>query len=316
MSKLKAPLIIALIASLMLAALVGTAMAELVDRIVAVVNNDIITLSELQNMTKALEAQSGIKPTGQDAKKIQHKMLETLIDRKLALDEAKRRGINVSPKDVDEAIERFKKSNNIPDDATLIKELTNAGLSFKEFKKQIANQMIQHRLVAMVVGSKVMVSNAEVRRLYDEKFKHSGTGQVHLRILKLPFPPGATEAQKKEVKQKAATILSEVKGGESFQEAAGKFSLKPVDAGFVSQRDLDPRLADYLANLKPRGMIPVETPIGYQLIQLVNRRSGGTLPFKEVAPKIRKMLQKQEMAKYFHEWVKTLRQKAHIRIML
>ncbi len=315
MTKIKAPLIITL-ASLILAAWVGTAMAELVDRIVAVVNNDIITMSELQNMTKSIEAQSGVKPTGKDAKEIQHNMLETMIDRKLALAEAKRMGINVSPKEVDEALERFKQSNNIPDDATLIKDLSNAGLSFKEFKRQIANQMIQQRLVAMVVGSKVMVSNAEVRRFYDEKFKHGGTGQVHLIILKMPFPPGATEAQKEEVKQKAEAILSEVKGGGAFQQAAGKFSLRPTDVGYVSQSDLDPRLAEYLHNLQPKEIVPVETPNGYQLIQLVNRRAGGTRPFKEVAPKIRQMLQQQEMAKYFKEWVKTLRQKAHIKIML
>lgn len=316
MTKIKEHLIIALIASLILVTLVGTAMAEVVDRIVAVVNNDIITLSELENMTKAIEAQSGIKPTSRDAKKIQHKMLETLIDRKLALAEAKRRGITVSPKDVDEAIEKFKKNNNIPDDATLVKMLSNAGLSYKEFRQQVANQMIQQRLVAMVVGSKVMVSNAEVRRFYDQKFKEGGTSQVHLMILRLLFPPGATEAQKEEVKQKAETILSGVKGGESFQEAAGKFSLNPTDVGFVSQSDLDPRLADHMRSLKPKGMIPVETPNGYQLIQLLSRRAGEAPAFAEVAPKIRKMLQQQEMAKYFEEWVKTLRQKAHIRIML
>jgi peptidyl-prolyl cis-trans isomerase SurA len=239
-----------------------------------------------------------------------------LIDRKLALAEAKRRGIKVSPKELDAAIEQFKKNNNIPDDASLIKALSNAGLSFKEFKQQLANQMVQERLVAMVVGSKVMVSNAEVRRLYDEKFKQGGSPQVHLVTLSLPFPPGATEAQKDEVKQKTATILSEVKGGESFREAAAKFSLSPTDVGYVSQRDLDPRLADYLGRLKPKEVAPVETPNGYQLIQLVNRRGGQARPFEEVAPQIRNMLQQEEMNKYFHEWVKTLRQKAHIKIML
>jgi peptidyl-prolyl cis-trans isomerase SurA len=312
MTKIK----VALVASLILVTLVGTAMAEVVDRIVAVVNNDVITMSELQNMTKAIEAQSGIKPTGQDANEMQHKMLESLIDRKLALAEAKRRGVTVSPKEVDEAMERFKKANNIPDDATLVKDLSNSGLSFKEFKQQIANQMIQERLVSLVVGSKVMISDADVRRLYNEKFKQGGTSQVHLITLRLPFPPGATEAQKEEIKQKAETILSGVKSGESLQEAAGKLSLNPTDAGYVSQSDLDPRLADYLGRLKPKEVIPVETPSGYQLIQLVNRRAGESRPFEEVAPQIRKMLQQQEMAKYFNEWVKTLRQKAHIKIML
>ena len=67
--------------------------AEVVDRIVAEVNDEIITMSELQGASKSIEAQSGIKPTGKESKEIERSMLESLIDRKLAKAEAKRRGI-------------------------------------------------------------------------------------------------------------------------------------------------------------------------------------------------------------------------------
>ena len=209
----------------------------------------------------------------------------------------------------------FKQRNNIPDDETFAKGLAQAGLSLKEFKQQIADQMIQERLLVVVVGAKVSVSDAEVRRLYDQRFKKGGT-QVHLVTLRMPFPPGATEAQKEEIKQKAETILNAVKRGESFAEAAGKLSLKPSDVGFVSQSDLDPRLAEYLDKLKPKEVAPVATPEGIQLIQVMGRRSGEARPFEEVAPEIRRILQQQEMEKYFTEWAKTLREKAHIKIML
>ncbi len=90
--------------------------------------------------------------------------------------------------------------------------------------------MIQERLLAVVVGAKVTVSEAEVRRVYDQRFKKGGA-QVHLVTLRMPFPAGATEAQKEEIKQKAETILNEVKRGESFEEAAGKFSLDAFGCG-------------------------------------------------------------------------------------
>jgi len=305
----------ALVAVLIQLTLAGSGVAEVVDRIVAVVNNDIITMSELQNMAKTVEAQSGVKPTGPDEKKMQREMLDALIDRKLAKAEAQRRGIVVADKEVDESVARFKQRNNIPNDEAFAKGLAQAGLSLKEFRQQIADQMIQERLLAIVVGAKVNVSDAEVRRLYDQRFKKGGA-QVHLATLRMPYPMGATQEQKEAIKAKAETIITAVKRGESFAEAVGKQSLTLSDVGFVSQSDLDPRLAEFLDQLKPKEIGPVATQEGIQLIQVVGRRTGEARPFEEVAPEIRRVLQQQEMEKYFTEWAKTLREKAHIRIML
>jgi peptidyl-prolyl cis-trans isomerase SurA len=315
MTKIKGIWISALVVVLIQLGLARTGTAEVVDRIVAEVNDDIITMSELQNMERSLQARSGVKPTGHPDKRIQREMLEALIDRKLAKVEAKRRGIRLGPKELDEAINNFKQRNNIPDDETLAKGLANQGLSLKEFKQQIADQIIQDRLLAVAVGTKIVVSEAEVRRVYDERFKKGGV-QVHILTIRMPFPPGATDAQKEEIKQKAEAILKEVNRGVPFVEAAGKFSLSPTDVGFVSQNDLDPRLAEYLAKLKPKEVAPVATPEGFQLIQVAGRRSGEARPFEEVAPEIRRMLTQQDMEKEFTEWVKTLREKAHIKIML
>ena len=264
MTKTEGRLLIALAAVLIQLMLAGTGVAEVVDRIVAEVNDDIITMSELQNMAKTIEAQAGVKPKGQDEKKMQREMLEALIDRKLAKAEAKRRGIVVSDKEVDEAMAQFKQRNNIPDDETFAKGLAQAGLSVKEFKQQLADQMTQERLLVVVVGTKVSVSDAEVRRLYDQQFKKGGT-QVHIVTLRMPFPPGATEAQKEETKQKAETILNAVKRGESLAEAAGQFSLKPSDVGFVSQSDLDPRLAEYLEQTETERGGPDPDPGRYSI---------------------------------------------------
>jgi peptidyl-prolyl cis-trans isomerase SurA len=246
---------------------------------------------------------------------MQQEMLGALIDRKLARAEAKRRGIVISDKELDAALAQFKQRNNIPNDEAFAKGLAQAGLSVKEFKQQLADQMTHERLMVVVVGTKVSVSDAEVRRLYEQQFKKGGT-QVHIITLRMPFPPGATEAHKEEAKQKAEAILAAVKGGQSLAQAAGKFSLTPSDVGFVAQSDLDPRLAEYLDKLKPKEVAPILTQEGIQLMQVVGRRSGEARPFEEAAPQIRQILQQQEMEKYFADWVKTLREKAHIKIML
>jgi peptidyl-prolyl cis-trans isomerase SurA len=315
MSKIAGWWIVALVIGLVQLGLARPGAAEVYDRIVAVVNSDIITMSELDNLTKSIEAQSGIKPNGKTDKKVQRQMLEALIDRKLAKAEAKRRGIKVSPKELKEALDHFKQRNNIPSDEALAKALSNQGLSLKEFKQQIADQMLQERLMGMTVGTKVMVSDAEVRRAYNEHFQKGGA-QVHVLALRLPFPTGATEAQKEEIKQKAEGILQDIKQGMTFTEAARKFSMSPTDVGFVNKSDLDPRLNEFLDRLKTQEVAPVSTPAGFQLIQIVGRRDGESRSFDEVAPEIRRMLIQQAMQKQFVEWIKTLREKAHIKIML
>jgi peptidyl-prolyl cis-trans isomerase SurA len=315
MTKTKGYLLVFLAAMLVPLTLADRVAAEVVDRIVAEVNNEIITMSELENLAQSVKAQSGGKLTGMPDKKVQREMLDGLIDRKLARAEAKRRGITVSDKELDEAMNRFKERNHIPDDATLAKGLANQGLSIKEFKQQISDQMMQDRLLSLAVGSKITIDEAEVRRIYEERFKQGGT-QVHLMTLRLPFPQNATEAQKEEIKQKAESILLDVKRGNSFAAAAQKLNLSPSDVGFVTQSDLDPRLAEYLSKLKSKELAPVATPEGFQLIQIVDRRSGEARPFDEVAPEIKRMLTQHEMEKQFGEWVKTLREKAHIKIML
>jgi peptidyl-prolyl cis-trans isomerase SurA len=315
MNKIAKLWIFALVAVMVQAGLAKPGAAKVYDRIVAIVNSDIITLSELDNMTRALQTRSGVAATGPVSKSMQRKMLQALIDRKLAQEEAKRRGITVSPKEVNETLKRFMQRNNIPNDEALAKMLSSQGMSLQEFKKQIKDQLMQDRLIAVTVRNKVVVTDAQVRRVYNERFKTGGT-EVHLIDLKMPFPPGATQAQKDEIKQKAEAIITAVKQGVPFAQAAGKFSLKPTDVGYVARSDLDPRLAAFLDKLQPKEVGPIMTPAGLQLIQVVGHRSGEGKSFKEVAPQIRNMLIHQAMNKEFTKWVKTLRDKAHIRVML
>ena len=290
--------------------------AEVVDRIVAEVNDEIITMSELEGASKSIEAQSGIKPTGKESKEIERNMLESLIDKKLAKAEAKRRGITVDDKEMASVLTNFRKKNNLQNDEAFNQALGKAGLSLKELKQNLTDQIIQDRLITIAVGAKTMVSDAEVRRVYEEHFKAGGGSQLHLRVMQIPFSPGATEAQKEEMKKKAETIMGELKNGASFPDVAAKFSVEEKDVGSVSQSDLDPRLAEFLSKLKPKEVAPAMTPQGIQLIQLVERRTGEAKPFEEVAPQIRQMLSQKELEKQFHTWVKTLREKAHIKIML
>jgi peptidyl-prolyl cis-trans isomerase SurA len=308
-------LLIALFVCLNQLFLTGAGAGEVVDRIVAEVNDEIITMSELQNMAKGIEARGGVSPGSKEDHQMQRQMLESLIDRKLAKVEAKKRGITLTEKEMAQAMEKFMRRNNLPNEETLSKALSQAGLTMKELKQQIADQIIQERLLLAMVGQKVVVRDADIRRVYDEMHKEGGT-QVHLRIIKLPIPPGGTEAQKSELQQKAEAIVKEAQHGASFSDLAKKFSVEQADMGFISLADINPRLAERLAQLKSKEVAPVQVPEGFQLIQVVERRSGQARSFEEAAPEIKEMLTQRELEKHFDEWIKTLRAKAHIKIML
>jgi peptidyl-prolyl cis-trans isomerase SurA len=316
MKKMFCRVLIASLAALAPLALAFPGHCELVDRIVAVVNDEVVTMSEVQGMAKALENQAGVKPTKKEDQELQRKMLDTLIDRKLARGEAKKKGLSVSSKEVNAALEGFKKRSNLTNDAEFNKGLAQEGLTLKEFKRQIEDQILQERLMAAVVKDKVTpISDADVRKVYDAKFK-SGGSKLHLRSIKLPYPAGGTEAQKDELRKKAEGIIKEVQQGGDFQQVARKYSAEETDVGFMAPSDLDPKLAEVLAHMKDKEVAPVQTPQGFQLIQVAGRQAGDARPFEEMAPKIRNMLMQQQMEKQFADWIKTLRDKAHVKIMM
>lgn len=294
---------------------VGAGAAKVVDRVVAVVNDEVISLSELEMMAKSL--QPGMASRFANEKALQQQMLEALIDQKLAKAEAKRRGIEVTDKELAQALEEFKKQNHLPDDAALAQALAKADMTLEELKQKIKDQIIQDRLMAVAVGAKVTLTEEEMRRFYEQEYPKTAGSRVHLQVVGLPYPPGATQAQKDEVRQKAEIILKEYRQGVSLEELRKKHSLLMQDLGFIAESDLAPQLAEFLRRLKPGEVGPIETPQGFQLVQLLERRAGGApKSFEEAKPEIQKILLRQKMGRQFSEWLKGLRDKAHIKIML
>jgi peptidyl-prolyl cis-trans isomerase SurA len=295
--------------------LVSAADAKVVERILAVVNDEVISQSEVDQMAKAYQAQAGLKMPPGAGKDLQQQLLEALIMQKLAKAEAKRRGIAISDKELDKAFEEFKKQNGIPNDEALAQVLAKNDTNIQTFKQQIADKMLQDRLLGIVAGGKVVVTDSDVRKFYEQEYPKAGGKQHYLKILDMPFPPGATEAQKDEVKKKAELILQEHRQGVSWDALREKHAILIQDLGFVSDADLDPELAQFLSRMKTGETAPIQTLKGYQLVQVVERREGRSRSFEEAAPEIRNVLQRREMEKIFQEWIKGQRERAHVKIM-
>ncbi len=288
--------------------------AEVVERILAVVNDDVITKSEVDQMAKAMQGQPGVKLPS-DPKVLQKELLDALIMQKLAKAEAKRRGITVSDKEVDQAFAEFKKRNNIESDDALAKALAKEGMTIKGLKQQISDQMTQERLMDIVAAGKAVVTDKQVHDFYDKEFPKSGGGQIHLKVLNMPFPPGATDAQKEEVKNKAEQILQEYHKGVPWDQLRDKYNVTIQDMGYIAESDLDPELAQFLGKVKTGDTAPVQTLSGFQLVQVVDRKDAKTRSFEEAAPKIREILMRRDMDKIFKEWMKAQKDRSVIKIM-
>jgi peptidyl-prolyl cis-trans isomerase SurA len=295
--------------------LLNAAGAKVVERILAVVNDEVISQSEVDQMAKAYQAQAGLNLPSGSGKDLQRQLLEALIMQKLAKAEAKRRGIAISEKELEKAFEGFKKQNGIPNDEALAQALAKNDTTLQAFKQQMADKMLQDRLLAIVAGGKVVVTDSEVRRFYEQEYPKVGGKQLYLKILDMPFPPGATEAQKEEVKKKAELILQENRQGASWDALREKHAVLIQDMGFVSEVDLDPELSRFLSTVKTGETAPIQTLKGFQLVQVVDRREGRGRSFEEAAPEIRNLLQRREMEKVFQEWIKGQRERAHVKIM-
>ncbi|MGQ9688139.1 MAG: SurA N-terminal domain-containing protein [Desulfobaccales bacterium] len=295
--------------------LLSGATAEVVERILAVVNDEVITQSEVDQMAKAMQAQPGVKLPPGGGKDLQRQLLDALIMQKLAKGEAKRRGISISDKELAKAFEDFKKQNDFASDEALAQVLAKNDLTIESFKQQLADKMLQDRLLAIIAGGKVVVTESEVHRFYDQEYPKTGGKQLHLKMLKIPFPPGAAEAQKEELKKKAELILQEHRRGVSWEELRDKHGVLIQDLGFVSESDLDSELAQHLAKVKTGDVAPIQTLQGFQLVQVVDRRDGRSRSFEEAAPEIRATLQRRAMERIFQDWMKNLREKAHVKIM-
>jgi peptidyl-prolyl cis-trans isomerase SurA len=303
-------------ALLLTLALTGPGAAQVLDRVVAVVNDEIISLSEVEMMAKSFLAQQGLGSRFADERDLQRQMLEGLIDQKLAKAEAKRRGIDVTEAEMVQALEEFKQQNHLPDDAALAQALGKADMTLDELKQRIMNQIMQDRLMMVAVGGKVTLTDEEMRLFYEREYPKTAGSRLHLQMITMPYPAGATQAQKDEVRQKADLILREHRQGVSLEELRKRHALPMQDLGFIAESDLDPNLAAFLRSLKPGEVGPIETLQGFQLVQLVQRQTGTPKSFEEAAPEIRKILMHQKMSKHFSEWLKGLRERAHIKIML
>jgi peptidyl-prolyl cis-trans isomerase SurA len=296
----------------------STHASPLLDRVVAVVNKEVITWSELYKAMEFEVVSGGMKSMSDADKKNLFKeseavFLEGLIDKKLQLQAATRLDIDAGKEEIAEAINGIKKKYSM-DEKEFEESLKKEGFTFDEYKKRLAEHIILSKVVAQQVRNKVLVTDEEVKQYMGKN------ADTEYRVRQILFKAPEKEADRKTTEAWAEDIFQKVKGGEDFALAAMKYSEDPTgkaggDLGFIKKALLGKEFLDVLSVMSVGEMSrPFWTAGGLHIIKLeekVDARNPDE--FKEA---VKKKLFEQKFEGEYRNWLRGLRERAFVEVRL
>lgn len=242
------------------------------DRIVAVVNDDVILQSDLNEAVHAVQQQyAGHSEQLPPMNVLQQQVLNRLILMRLQIQKAQDQGISVSNADVDRAVAGVAQQNKLTPDQ-LRAAVEQHGGSFAAFRQQLADQILVQRLHQSVVQNSVTVTDSEISNLLSSPTYKSG--EVHLAHIQITIPGGANAAAIQAAQAKAEQAIAAIRGGMNFHAAAIRFSDAPdaLDGGDLGWRRLDEipaAFADTVESMKPGEVsAALRGPTGFHILKL------------------------------------------------
>ncbi len=255
------------------------------DRIVAVVNNDVITQSALNERLATVMAQmrkAGTTPPPQDA--LQKQLLERMINDLMQVQEADDTGVRVSDSDLDKILQRIADENNVSM-TDFRRLLEQDGITWKRFREEIRNEAIIGRLREREVESSVAVTEAEVdTQLALESREASNEQEFHLAHILVQVPEQATTAQIEVRRKRAEQALAALKGGAAFAQISAQFSEAPDalqggDLGWRPSGRLPGIFLEAVNAMKPGEISNIlRSANGFHIVKLLEKRGRNAAP--------------------------------------
>jgi peptidyl-prolyl cis-trans isomerase SurA len=304
---------------------VHTGEGKVVEEIIARVNNEIITKSELDKARSAAAEQAQQECSGrctqeqlqvatEDAQKY---ALRDLIDQSLLSQRGKDMGISVEP-EVVKQLDQIRQQNKLKDMDELEKAVESQGINWEDFKSNIRNKILTQEVIRREVGGHITIGHEDAQKYYEEhKQEFSRPEQVALRAIEIKTE-GKKESEIPELKAKAEKLRQRVLDGEDFGELAKRFSdgSTAQQGGFLGvykQTELTKELWDAVAPLKKNQMTDViETKQGFLILQVLEHYTEGVQPFDKVENEIMDKLYSEKMEPALREYLKTLREQSYV----
>jgi peptidyl-prolyl cis-trans isomerase SurA len=294
----------------------------LLDRVVAVVNQEVITWSELYKSMESDASPQLREMKDEERRKVfkenEATYLETLINLKLQLQEAKTLGIGASDDELKEGIENIKKKYGMTDSAFL-NSLKKEGFTFDEYKRRLREQIVISKVVNQEIRSKIVVSEGDIEKYLEENKELNDAGEAY-RLSQILFKKPKEDRERTEVEEKAAVVLGKLKAGEPFAELARQYSEDPTAAaggnlGLIKKNQMMKEFVSALASMKPGEVSePFWTERGLHIIKL--DEVVAPKDRNEIKEEARAAVVNQVFAERYNAWIKALREKAYIEIRL
>jgi peptidyl-prolyl cis-trans isomerase SurA len=302
------------------------AQTETVDRIVAVVNEDIITQYDVEQvlrpMIQNLRGQGlSAERERQAIARMRDDVLNNLIDGKITEQEVKRYKIAVTDEEVEAYIRQFKERRSLTDE-NLKAMLAQEGMTLEEYRKEIRLQLQRTRLVNREVRSKVVITQEDIKKYYEKnKQKYGGSTQYYLWNLFVKLPPGSGSSDRAAARELLAQASAELASGRAFEELArahsrGEQGIEGADLGWFRIDELTPQLRQAVQNLKAgQCSAIVESDFGYQIVFIQRIEETAAKPLPQVEAEIQDILFRETVDTRFASWISELRKRSHIKVV-
>lgn len=292
------------------------AQEEVVDRIVAIVNDDIITLSQLdmaaapyrENIEASQESSARKKEM---MAQMYPQVLNQLVENSLVVQEAKRMGITVDDKDVDNAVENFKREHNL-DQERLELGLAAQGITLEQYRERIREQILQSMIVSRAVRAKIVITDEEIKNYYDTHYQEfKGKKTYHLKNI---IVRDSTDL---------STVQGKLENKVDFSQVAKDYSIgsNASSGGELGKFDISSFSDEIKKALEGVGKGQYTKPVNmgdsFQILYVADIISQGQGPVQEeVEKQIQDILYREYGAVQFKTWMENLKNSAHIKLML
>ncbi len=306
---------------LLLAGFLGMEAGEVIEEIVAIVNDDIITLSQVKQYHDSLYQMLRSQLQGEEFEKqydrLKGEILDNMITELLLLQLARQKQLNVSEQ-VKDAVERIKKENEIESDEQLRYELSRQGIDYEQWLKQLEENFLRQALIFTEVDRSLVLDDSEIVNYYKghpEEFIEPE--QYTIRAIYF----SSEHRDREEIQSLRREVEAKLRAGEDFSQLAGEYADSPLrenkgDLGTFKKGELDRTIQDAVAKLKPGELTPwLEARGGWYLVKLEEKKDSRLRSFEEVKQEIEEKIFAQKRSVKLREFLKQIREKSYIKIL-
>jgi peptidyl-prolyl cis-trans isomerase SurA len=299
---------------------------QVIDRIVAVVNSDIITLYDLNRAFKPYE--ENIKALRYPPEKeretlfqVRKDLLDQLIDSKLADQEIERAQITVSEGDIDSTIERLKEARSFTDEQ-LREGLSRQGMTMEEYRQEIKEQILRTKLVNREVKSKIVITKEDVKAYYDNhRDQYAGKRGYYLFNIFVRLSPGVDTLDRENAMSEIREVRTRLNQGFPFEDMVNELKsstsrVQGTDLGLYSLEELSEQLRGTVAKLKAGEYSEIiDTEFGPQIVYVQKIQETPTKSLDDIEAEIEEILYNESVDNRYQDWLEDLRKRSWIKII-